>query len=221
MASDDRKIPRNAYFTLLKSKCKQFDEKLEKLSESLKQPNILFCDDPIKMEEAIQFATRLVVDVKKLEEEMKSNAIARKKYIEEMDKYYNDCQRNYNTLKDQVHELETVFKEFGYDPEQIDNADRSNDITDESEVEASNALCPAERKDVVEFTPDMTWKYKPKTNDGLSNDTDSKNVSSKQSFLSPEVLTSGLQAQPLQYTPYRNCPQKPIFSKHFYSSTKK
>ncbi|XP_043504308.1 uncharacterized protein LOC122525524 [Polistes fuscatus] len=161
------------------------------------------------------------------------------------DIFLKEAQDVYNTIKKDVDNLETVFKEFGYHYNK-NNDSVATETLELKEIDTKNDSNDLDNSVEVVFTPDLSWRKKPidKTslllasgNSGLSEESEilkmtaGINLESKgkerahdtddRILLSAKKSGESLQMCNVGLTPIRDRPQCQIYSKHFYNLKKK
>lgn len=234
----------NNYFERLSALARKLDKGIKELEDEWQCPRIFVggCAD---------VSTETEVSIESLKNSIKStqdgvNELIRAKEISDSDieVFIKEAQATYDTLKNDVDNLETVFEEYGYQCN-TDNVNNSVEIKETEKTSDTNVSMEDNSIQEIIFTPDLSWRCKKKSTDKASLN-GNEHLSEKSTILhtvptniSNEVANTPkydiqlankmLYQHTRKYssthkqflTPLRDRPRDPIYSKHFYSTLNK
>ncbi|XP_078047318.1 uncharacterized protein LOC144475365 [Augochlora pura] len=235
-------------FDSLIIQARQLDAGIESLDNIWSNPKISigkFTERSAKTNARIE---TLWSSMRTVKEGIKATALEVDKHIENLsiEHVLQETRMEYETLKEQCDNIELILEKYGYQYNKDQTDQESANSTKLSEQETSQ---DATETIEVEFTPNLSWKYKATNKDdstsvtnkeestsainiidtshltATSQDANSTAVSENNSPSRADYLFSpiSLLSTPLSFlsTPVRERPEEPIYSKHFYSSLKK
>lgn len=229
---------------------RKLDEGIRELEEEWRLPSAFiggYADVTGRTEHYIEELIKSIQgsqdDINKMIEDCKISKADPTNDLEDI--FLKEAQDIYNTIKKDVDNLETVFKEFGYHYNK-NNDSEATETLELKEIDTKNDSNDSDNTEEVVFTPDLGWrKKKPidKTsllvsgNSGLSEESEilkmitGINLESKgkeraydtddRILLSAKKSGESLLMCKQGLTPLRDRPQCQIYSKHFYDLKKK
>ncbi|KAF3426329.1 hypothetical protein E2986_06860 [Frieseomelitta varia] len=194
-------------FEKLIIQARYLDDGIEKLITTWKLPHVLvgrFTECTAETNCYIDAVWNIIKNTENGVEQILSD-IKNCKLENSIEELCQESKAEYETLKEQCDNLDSVFAEYGYQYDESNVSDETN-INDTTNSD-QNSVKETENLE-VEFTPNLSWKYKSKHNVPLSNNITS--TSSDSSIIHNYLCTPG-----------RERPQEPIYSRHFYDILKK
>lgn len=145
------------YFARLRRKTREIDGGIERLSETWRTPHLLMggyeertAETNACLEEMWESIRSTGDAIEKLQSEVEPS-------LDETDQLLEESQALYESLKEQSNELDIVLTEYGYHYEEsIDR--QENHSRNGSQNCTSDSILNNEEMEVVEFTPNLTWK---------------------------------------------------------------
>ncbi|KAL2719196.1 hypothetical protein V1478_011615 [Vespula squamosa] len=153
---------------LLSSWRRKLDEGIRELEELWHLPRVFvggYADLTGQTEEHIQALKKSIRctqdDINKM---IQDNNVSNPDVINEVDSFLKEVQDVYNTIKEDVDNLETVFEEYGYhyDKNIVDETLEFKETSMTSDLNGSGDM-----QEIV-FTPDLGWRCKKKSIDKTS-----------------------------------------------------
>lgn len=212
------------YFKKLATQSRKLDEGIENLLKTWEMPQVLsLINSTGECTESIDSHVEGVWDViKNAQEEVRKLRLEVENENEQdsVPRILEKAEEEYEILKEECDNLETVFAEYGYsyDLDQTNGNDsKSNDQTFVEETEnlgfenTPGSRWKTEEKDAL-FTPASTGGYKPRTTPFMTPQNDNSEF----------IDNSFISNQSNMFTPGgTQRPPEPIYSKHFYNLLKK
>ncbi|KAK1121479.1 hypothetical protein K0M31_010282 [Melipona bicolor] len=194
-------------FEKLIIQARYLDDGIEKLITTWKLPHVLvgrFMESTAETNCYIDAVWNIIKNTENSVEQILSN-IKNCKLENSMEELIEESKAEYETLKEQCDTLDSVFTEYGY---QYDESNVSDETNIDSTINSDQNSVKETENLEVEFTPNLSWKYKLKQNASLSSNI---TFTSNDSSITHNYLC----------TPVRERPQEPIYSRHFYDILKK
>ncbi|XP_046467159.1 uncharacterized protein [Neodiprion pinetum] len=148
-------------FTKLLKHGQKFDEGVKKLTETWRYPQRILGGYGADLKAAEASLKILKDDLSQFQKNINNDAELRKSYMSEMETFLEESQHVYEDIVQSCNDMETVLSEYGYENPQDESVEQS-----ESDSVVDTSLIPSDVTDdllEVEFTPNMTWRQKPKT----------------------------------------------------------
>ncbi|KOX77610.1 hypothetical protein WN51_09275 [Melipona quadrifasciata] len=180
-------------FEKLIIQARYLDNGIEKLITTWKLPHVLvgrFMESTAETNSYVDAVWNIIKNTENSVEQILSD-IKNCKLENPMEELIEESKAEYETLKEQCDTLDSVFAETNID---------STINSDQNSVKETENL-------EVEFTPNLSWKYKLKQNASLSSN---MTLTSNDSSITHNLCTPG-----------RERPREPIYSRHFYDILKK
>ncbi|KAF7387820.1 hypothetical protein HZH66_010587 [Vespula vulgaris] len=153
----------------IKSYGRKLDEGIRELEELWHLPRVFvggYADLTEQTEEHIKMLKKSIQctqdDINKM---IQDNNVSNPDVLNEVDSFLKEAQDVYNTIKEDVDNLETVFEEYGYhyDKNIVNESSESKETTTAS----SDFNGSSDIQEIV-FTPDLGWRCKKKSIDKTS-----------------------------------------------------
>lgn len=155
---------RSNNFGKLRVQARQIDDGIEKLNTTWKLPHVLIGRFAECTAESDFYTEAMWNVIKSTQNGIEQTLSEMKKDSVHMEEFLQETKAQYESLKEQCDNLETVFEEYGYHYDENNVLEESNADSTRSPVQ--NSIEETENLK-VEFTPNLSWKCKVKEN-GLS-----------------------------------------------------
>ncbi|CAK9804166.1 hypothetical protein ANTPLA_LOCUS3973 [Anthophora plagiata] len=205
------------HFEKLIIQARQLDNGIEKLSNVWKLPHLLiggFAECTEETNSHVEAVWNVVNNTKCGIKEILSEIECKSEDSGDIEQFLQKTRNEYESLKQQCNSLESVLAEYGYYYSQDDSLDKVS--VNSSRSTNQHSIGDIETLE-VEFTPNLSWKYKKRQNELMS--------ASNDSCISHTFMTPISEDNSIPYnhmcTPIRERPQEPIYSRHFYDLLKK
>ncbi|XP_071858668.1 uncharacterized protein [Bombus fervidus] len=156
---------RSNNFGKLRVQARQIDDGIEKLNTTWKLPHVLIGRFAECTAESDFYTEAMWNVIKSTQNGIEQTLSEMKEDSIHMEEFLQETKAQYESLKEQCDNLETVFEEYGYRYNENNVLEESNANStrspDQNSVEETENL-------KVEFTPNLSWKCKVKENGLLS-----------------------------------------------------
>ncbi|XP_033342794.2 uncharacterized protein LOC117229943 isoform X1 [Megalopta genalis] len=214
------------------TQARQLDTGIESLENVWSNPEICIGKFTERSVETDVHIEALRNSMRTVKEGIKATSLEVDKHIENSctEHVLEETRTKYESLKEQCDNIELIFEKYGYQYDKNRTDQKSANSIELSEQETSQEATETVE---VEFTPNLSWKYKTTCKDQstlASNISDTSHLSttpvlennspSRIDYLSSPI---SFLSTPISFlsTPIRERPEEPIYSKHFYNSLKK
>ncbi|KOC70436.1 hypothetical protein WH47_00581 [Habropoda laboriosa] len=207
------------YFEKLIIQARQFDNDIEKLSDTWKLPIALigrFAECTEETNSHIEAIWSVIKNTQNgIEEILSEIKESKSEGSVNIEQFLQETKDAYESLIQECNNIESVLGEYGYHY-------THNDSSDKVSVNSSTSINQHSVGNIetleVEFTPNLSWKCKKKQKELIPAPNDS--------CVLRTFMTSISEGTPNTYkdytsTPVRERPQEPIYSRHFYNILKK
>ncbi|KYM94089.1 hypothetical protein ALC62_15316 [Cyphomyrmex costatus] len=164
------------YFDRLRSKTRNVDEGIEKLSETWRTPQLIIGGYAECTTETNMYLERLWESVRNTGVALEKLQLKLEPSLDKTDQLVKESQAMYKDLKEQCDNLDIVLAEYGYHYDESNDGQENHSRNDNQNSMNDNAFDTEEMLDMeVEFTPNLTWKCKTKSRESDSSNTSQRN----------------------------------------------
>ncbi|XP_018368003.1 PREDICTED: uncharacterized protein LOC108764329 isoform X1 [Trachymyrmex cornetzi] len=165
------------YFDRLRSKTRNIDEGIERLSKTWKTPQLLIGGYAERTAETSVYLEGLRETIRNTGAEMEKLQSKLEPSLDKTDQLLKQSQEMYKDLKEQCDNLDIVLAEYGYHYDESNGGQENHSRNDNQNSMNGGAFDTEEILDMeVEFTPNLTWKCKTKSRESDSSNASQRNT---------------------------------------------